>query len=187
MMGRAAASGLAEQDERAIRELIDRLSDSWSRGDAHAYGAEFTEDCDYVAFDGARFRGPSEPRTHLTRLFATVLQGSRLEGGVESIRFIVPGVAVVHWTGSVAYPCQERVRHRRASRQTLVAVRRDGRWQVTAFHNTRVRPVPQEGLGFELASRYIRWRVARVRRRAPVHQGTHGAGWRSSAGCGSSG
>lgn len=151
------------EGEREIRDLIDRLSESWARGDAGSYGAEFTDDCDYVAFDGTRFRGPSEPHAHLARLFDSVLKGTRLEGEVESVRFLTPEVAVVHWTGSVAYPWNKRVRSRRRSRQTLVIVRRDGNWKVAAFQNTRVRPLPQEGIGFELASRLIRWRAARAR------------------------
>jgi uncharacterized protein (TIGR02246 family) len=163
-MSQETQPGASGNDEREIRELVDRLSDSWARGDAQAYGAEFTEDCDYVAFDGVRLRGPTEPHTHLARLFGTVLKDSRLEGEVESVRFAAPDVAVVHWTGSVAYPWQQRVKRRRQSRQTLVVVRRDGRWRATAFQNTRVRPLPQEGLGFELASRFIRWRAARARR-----------------------
>jgi len=162
-MTQQSAPGVTQQDEQEIRELMARLAGSWARGDAQAYGAEFTDDCDYVAFDGTRFRGPTEPHDHLTRLFDTVLQGSRLEGDVESVRFLTPQVAVVHWTGSVAYPWQQRVRRRRQSRQTLVVVRRDGRWQATAFQNTRVRPLPQQGLGFALATRLIRWRAARAR------------------------
>ena len=47
-----------------------------------------------VAFDGTRFRGPSEPEAHLARLFDTVLYGSRLEGEVESVRFVATDVAV---------------------------------------------------------------------------------------------
>jgi uncharacterized protein (TIGR02246 family) len=153
-----------QKDETEIRDLVGRLSDSWARGDAQAYGAEFTHDCDYVAFDGTRFRGPNEPETHLARLFDTVLKDSRLEGEVESVRFVTPDVAVVHWTGSVAYPWQRHVTRRRLSRQTLVLVRRDGRWLATAFQNTRVRPLPQEGVGFKLATRFIRWRAARAQR-----------------------
>jgi uncharacterized protein (TIGR02246 family) len=163
-MNQQPMPGTTDKDEQEIRDLIARLADSWARGDAKAYGAEFTHDCDYVAFDGTRYRGPSEPSTHLARLFDTVLKNTRLEGEVESVRFLTPHVAVVHWTGSVAYPWQQKVRRRRQSRQTLVVVRRDGRWQATAFQNTRVRPLPQRGLGFALATRLIRWRAARARR-----------------------
>ena len=165
-MNEQAALTASEEDEREIRELMDRLSESWARGDAQAYGAEFTEDCDYVAFDGTRFRGPTEPSAHLARLFDTVLKDSRLEGEVESVRFVTPDAAVVHWTGSVAYPWQRRVKRRRLSRQTLVVVRRDGRWRATAFQNTRVKPISQEGVGFELATRFVRWRGARAQRRS---------------------
>jgi len=35
----------------------------------------------------------------------------------------------------------------RDSIQTLVAVKRDGRWQFVAFQNTRVRPMGQNHLG----------------------------------------
>jgi len=122
-MNQQAVPAASQEDESEIAELIGRLSESWSRGDAEAYGAEFTDDCDYVAFDGTRFRGPSEPQAHLARLFDTVLKDSRLEGEVESVLFVAPDVAVVHWTGSVAYPWQRRVRRRRLSRQTLVLVR----------------------------------------------------------------
>ena len=47
------------------------------------------------------------------------------------------------------------------SRQTLVLVRTGGRWLATAIQNTRLRPLPQSGLGFQLAARFIRWRGAR--------------------------
>src|SRR5918994_7036456 len=62
-MNQETAPPASERDEQEIRELMDRLSDSWARGDAQGYGAEFTEDCDYIAFDGTRFRGPTEPQT----------------------------------------------------------------------------------------------------------------------------
>lgn len=32
-----------------------------------------------------------------------MLKDTRLEGEIESVRFLAPQVAVAHWTGSVAY------------------------------------------------------------------------------------
>ena len=60
---------------------------------------------------------------------------------IQTIRLVTPDVAVVHLTGSVVEGWRQRMRRCRLSRQTMVGVRRDGRWQVTAFHNTRVRPM----------------------------------------------
>jgi hypothetical protein len=49
------------------------------------------------------------------------------------------------------------------SRQTMVVVRRDRHWQVTAFHNTRVRPLSTSGPMVELGGRFVRWRTDRAR------------------------
>jgi uncharacterized protein (TIGR02246 family) len=144
-------TGAPAQDEREIRAIVDRMFDAWGRGDAVAYHADLTDDADYVAFDGSRRGKADSIRSHET-LFRTVLYGSRLTGAVESIRFVTPDVAVVHLTGSVIEGWRQQMRRRRLSRQTMVVVRRDGRWQVTAFHNTRVRPLSTSGPMVELAA-----------------------------------
>ena len=149
-------------DEREIRALVDHMFDGWGRGDAAAYHADVTDDADYVSFDGSRRNKADSIRSH-ENLFRTVLYGSRLTGQVESVRFLTPDVAVVHLTGSVVEGWRQRMRQRRLSRQTMVVVRRDGRWQVTAFHNTRVRPLPTTGPMVELGGRFVHWRTDRAR------------------------
>jgi uncharacterized protein (TIGR02246 family) len=151
--------------ERDIHALLHRLAEHWTRNDAAGYASEFTEDSDYVAFDGTHLRGRAANDAHHARLFASVLQGTRMVMEVESVRIIDPAVAVAHATGSVLFPWQPQVTRRRLSRQTYVLVRRDGRWQIEAFHNTRVRPQRTEGKGFELATRLLRLRAAIGRRR----------------------
>jgi uncharacterized protein (TIGR02246 family) len=158
------SSSRARQDEREIRALVDPMFDSWGRGDAAAYPADFTDDADYVSFDGSRRSTADSIRSH-ENLFRTVLYGSRLTGQIESVRFRTPDVAVVHLTGSVVEGWRQRMRRRRLSRQTMVVVRRDGRWQVTAFHNTRVRPLSTSGPMVELGGRFVRWRTDRARRK----------------------
>ncbi len=152
------------QDDREIRAIVDRMFDAWGRGDAAAYHADLTDDADYVAFDGSWRSKADSIRSH-ENLFRTVLYGSRLTGQVESVRFVTPDVAVVHLTGSVVEGWRQRMRRRRLSRQTMVVVRRDGRWQVTAFHNTRVRPLPTTGPMVELGGRFVHWRTDRARRK----------------------
>jgi uncharacterized protein (TIGR02246 family) len=152
------------QDEQQIQAIIDRMFDAWGRGDAAAYHADLTDDADYVAFDGSRRSKADSIRSH-ENLFRTVLYGSRLTGAVEAIRFVPPDVAVVHLTGSVVEGWRQQMRRRRLSRQTMVVVRRDGRWHVTAFHNTRVRPLATSGPMVELGGRFVRWRTNRARRK----------------------
>lgn len=128
-------------DDRQIQELFGRLTQAWTDNDAAAYGACFTEDSDYVSYDGTRATGRLTMQSAHDQLFRGVLAGSALVGDIESIRHVAPGVAIVHGTASVLMPWRSKLPRRRLSRQTLVAVRTDRGWRFTALHNGRVRPV----------------------------------------------
>lgn len=128
-------------DDREIGDLFGRLMQAWTDNDAVAYGSCFTEDSDYVSYDGTRATGRLDMQNAHHRLFRGVLAGSALVGDVESIRHIATGVAIVHGTASVLMPWRSKLPKRRLSRQTLVAVRTDRGWRFTALHNGRVRPV----------------------------------------------
>ncbi|MFD8244309.1 SgcJ/EcaC family oxidoreductase [Nocardia sp. NPDC059691] len=128
-------------DDPALRGLFDNLMQAWTDNDAAAYAALFTEDSDYVSYDGTRAIGRSEHQANHAKLFRGVLAGSALVGDLESIRFISPDAAILHGTASVLMPWRSRLPERRLSRQTLVTVRTDQGWKITALHNGRVRPV----------------------------------------------
>ncbi|MCW3815162.1 SgcJ/EcaC family oxidoreductase [Micromonospora sp. DR5-3] len=132
---------MTEHDRRAIQQLFDRLLQAWTDNDAAAYGACFTEDSDYVSYDGTRAVGRAPMQDAHDRLFRGVLAGSALVGQVESIRLLTADVAIVHGTGSVLMPWRSRLPRRRLSRQTLVAVRTSAGWRFAALHNGRVRPI----------------------------------------------
>jgi uncharacterized protein (TIGR02246 family) len=118
-------------DETAIRSLLARMADAWARGDAEAYAECFTEDSDYVTFNGMHLRGRAENREAHDPLFRSVLKGTRIDPRVEDISFLAPDVALVHTASSA----------RGKSLQTFVIVKRAGQWQVRAFQNTRIRPL----------------------------------------------
>ena len=124
--------------EAAIRYLFSELLDDWGRGDGHAYGSRFTEDADYVAFDGSHTKGRQEISSSHQELFDRWVKGTRLVGSVESVRFLGPEVALVHATGSTVFPGEDKPRPSRDSIQTLVAVKREGAWIFKAFHNSRI-------------------------------------------------
>ena len=132
-------------DEDQIRQLFAEICRTWSAGDADAYGACFTVDCDYVSFDGYWERGREPVVAAHDKLFGGVLYGSRLVGDVEGIRHLGDGVALVHATGSVLVAWRNDLPRSRRTRNTLVVVREGpgsaGRWLCTAIHNGRIRPV----------------------------------------------
>jgi uncharacterized protein (TIGR02246 family) len=134
-------------DERAIRDLFRRLLDDWGRGDGNAYGSRFTEDAEYVAFDGSRTTGRNAIAASHQQLFDKYLQGSRLTGRIESFKFLGPDTALVYATGNTVMRGKTRPSPERASIQTLVAVKNEGEWRFAAFHNSRVRPI-NSGAGF---------------------------------------
>ncbi|WP_244221971.1 SgcJ/EcaC family oxidoreductase [Corallococcus exercitus] len=124
----------------AIRERLLRLYECWNQGDAQAYAACFTEDVDYVAFDGSHIRGRQANAEAHQALFDGVLRGSTLDGEVKSLRFLAPDVALIHTEGVVKLRWQRKAPKGRRSIQTTVAVKREGVWYFTAFQNTRIQP-----------------------------------------------
>jgi uncharacterized protein (TIGR02246 family) len=128
--------------ERApIEALFNGLITAWTRGDADAYGRLFSDDADYVAFDGSHQHGRRAIAESHRALFGGPLRGSRMEGAITDLKFIAPDVAVLHAEGNTAFSWQKGFDPKRRSIQTFVARREGGAWQFVAFHNTRIRPI----------------------------------------------
>lgn len=128
-------------DDQQLRDLFNRMCLAWTNGDARAYGACFTADCDYVSYDGYWERGRDPMVRSHDKLFRGVLSGTALVGEVESIRYLGDDVALVHATGSVLVAWRTRLPKRRRTRNTIVAVRTPDGWCFTAIHNGRIPPV----------------------------------------------
>ncbi|MGE0080219.1 MAG: SgcJ/EcaC family oxidoreductase [Thiohalomonadaceae bacterium] len=129
------------EDEAAVRALYLRLMDGWNNGDAEAFAGPFTEDAHLVAFDGTHFKGRKEIVSFHQPLFDKWLKGTRLVGEVESVRFLGPGVALMHARGGTIMRGKSQPAPEWESIQTLVVVKREGEWRLVAFQNTRVRPM----------------------------------------------
>ncbi|MEZ4453688.1 MAG: SgcJ/EcaC family oxidoreductase, partial [Nannocystaceae bacterium] len=91
-------------DEQSIRAIFEALTAAWDRGDARAYAALFTEDSDYVAFDGTRLRGRVANEEAHRVLFSSFLKDTRLVGELDSVRALGPDAALAHGTGAVVMP-----------------------------------------------------------------------------------
>jgi uncharacterized protein (TIGR02246 family) len=139
-----------QTDEAKIFALFEDLLEDWGRGDGEAYGSRFTEDADYVAFDGMRTRRRREISASHQRLFDKFLKGTHLTGNILSIKFLSPDVALIHATGGTVMRGKTKPSPERDSIQTLVAVREGTEWRFAAFHNSRVRPIGSNAATFLL-------------------------------------
>jgi uncharacterized protein (TIGR02246 family) len=128
-------------DEAAVRALYQQMMDGWNQGSGKAFAAPFADEGDFIAFDGTHFKGRSEIASSHQPLFDKWLKGTRLVGQVTSIRFLSPEVALMHATGGTVMRGKSAPSPERDSIQTLVATKRGGQWRLTAFQNTRIRPI----------------------------------------------
>jgi uncharacterized protein (TIGR02246 family) len=117
-------------DENAIRSLLARLYGAWTRGDGNGYAACFTENADYITFNGMHLRGRAENAELHGALFRTVLKNTKLSAEIEGLELLSSGVALVHTVGS----------GRKKSHQCYVLVKTDAGWLIRSFQNTRVQP-----------------------------------------------
>lgn len=154
---------LSPQDRQAIAQLFHDMYEAWTNNEPKRYAECFEPDADYVAFDGTHIKGRAENERLHRALWNGVLKGTRIEGAPVQLRPLTPDVVLAHATGAVVFPWQRSVPKNRLSIQTLVLVKREGRWLGAAFQNTRVKPMPapdEDSLVVKMFSAYAALRRA---------------------------
>lgn len=159
--------GQQTRDETDIRAVAGRLSGAWTRNDASAFAAEFTEDAEYIGFDGTHATGRDGIAVGYRRLFDGPLKDTSLTSELKEIRFLGPDVALARGASSIRLPWQATMQPRRMTQQTVVLVRHLDRWQIAALHSSRIRQLPTDGPGYTAAT--LAMELGReVARRAPA-------------------
>jgi uncharacterized protein (TIGR02246 family) len=125
-------------DEKALHGLFQELKDGWNQGDGHAYAASFTEDADYIVWNGTYLKGKEAIATAHQHLFETRFRGSQLEGFIRNIRFLRDDIALLHLHGRPQVPGQALPAPEAYSIQTLLAIKQADGWHFTAFQNTLI-------------------------------------------------
>jgi uncharacterized protein (TIGR02246 family) len=117
-----------------IAELMAGLAEAWNRGDATAYAAVFTEDADYITFDGTHTRGREAIESAHRWLFEGPLKGSTMStGGAHTVKPLADGAVLVIAAGGTTADGRHR-----ASTVSFTAVRTPEGWRFASFQNTRV-------------------------------------------------
>jgi uncharacterized protein (TIGR02246 family) len=117
--------------------LFDRLEQAWNQADGDAFGAAFTDDCDFVDIRGTHHQGASSVGHGHQAIFDSIYAGSVIRYRVSSARTIAPGCVLAAATATLDAPGGPTAGVNR-SQVTAVATEQAGGWAIAAFHNTLV-------------------------------------------------
>ena len=124
-------------DEAAIRTLYQQMTDGWNKGSGQAFAATYTDDSDFIGFDGTYMKGRQQIASFHQMLFDKFLKGSCLIGKIRSIRFVTNYIAIMIAVSGTVMAGQSDIEPERNSIHTIVAVKRDSNWHFAAFQNSR--------------------------------------------------
>ncbi|MFB6614546.1 SgcJ/EcaC family oxidoreductase [Streptomyces sp. NPDC085524] len=134
-------AGADRADGEAVCATLDALTAAWGRGDAEAYGRQFTEEATYTTYVGSHYEGRSDITEGHRALFKDFVKDTKLAAAYLDLRFLGKDAAILtgrgdDYTGSRPAPAEL------TKVQTYTLVRdTDGAWRIAAFHNTQRRNV----------------------------------------------
>jgi uncharacterized protein (TIGR02246 family) len=124
-----------------IQNLYQKKIYGWNIGDAAKFAQPYSEDADFIGFDGTHLKGKQQIISFHEMLFDKFVKGIRLVGKVKHIRFPVPSIAIVIGISGTIERGHNRINPERNSVHTIVAVKDDHLWKFTSFQNTRAQYV----------------------------------------------
>lgn len=122
-------------DEIAVRTLYRAILDGWNSQRADGFAAPFTADGEVIGFDGSEMIGRAEIASTLGQIFADHRTAPYVSK-VRSVRLLSPDTAVLRAIAGMVPPGQSDLNPAVNAQQTVVAVKRDGRWRVALFQTT---------------------------------------------------
>jgi uncharacterized protein (TIGR02246 family) len=129
-------------DQIAILGIEARWEAAWNRHDVAAMASDFAPDADVINLAGEWFKGREPFRKSLEELHSDKVKGSVWKTEDTQIKFLTPGIAIVHVTVSshgdrnpdgTPMPARHAILSR-------VVVKRGGRWLIVASHATNIVP-----------------------------------------------
>jgi uncharacterized protein (TIGR02246 family) len=141
--------------EETVRGLYERLLERWNERDARGMAGLFAIEGNLVGFDGSSVNGRMPIEDHLGPIFRDH-PTPRFVAKVREIRCLAPKVMLLRAAAAMVAPGAGDINPALNAIQSLVAVRRDGNWQVQLFQNTPAafhgRMAEAEALSEELRS-----------------------------------
>jgi uncharacterized protein (TIGR02246 family) len=135
-------------ESAAVKALVQTETDAWNRGHAKAFAARFAPDGSFTNVIGMVSNGKEAFEQRHAAILKTIFKGSVLRQSNENLRFVRPDVAILNinteMTGFVEAPPVVRTERDNVIRTKLemVLLKERGEWQITAYHNVAITPLP---------------------------------------------
>jgi uncharacterized protein (TIGR02246 family) len=125
------------EDEKAIRQIVQNVTEAWAAGDGVKYADNFTDDVDYTVWNGHRINGREENIKGHQEIFDTFYKGTNVQFEITKLRFLSDDVATVHLRGKM-YRNGQRVEDVPTVVPLMVLKKENGSWKITVFQNTPI-------------------------------------------------
>ena len=128
------------KDRKAVEAQIDAFIRSWNRHDFSDMKNYVADDCDFVNVVGMHWKGREEIQYAHQAYHEKFFKNTPMEKLRVTVRFLKPDVAIVHllWHIGAFTPPDGSVRGDNDDLATIVLVKRNGRWMITAVENVEV-------------------------------------------------
>ena len=147
LLAGSIAAAQSKPDDDAIRNILDNEITTWNQGDTDGYSKRFAVDGTFTSVPGMFFTGQRAFRDRHEVIFKGPMRGTTLRQEVVSLRFLTPDVAIcetITWvsdfkSGAPPYLHLD-AKGRLRTRLLQVMTKRNGEWQIVAYHNVDIKP-----------------------------------------------
>ena len=146
-----------DNNEAAIRGLVDIFVEGWNAADGTKLASAFRADADFTAITGLHAHGRDVIARGHDEILSTIYRGTRNAGEVESILFLRPDVAVVNVKFTVRGEDESPAFGIPYTSAGIIATKEHGAWAIAVFRNMvpfarpMAGPVEQEFSGAKTA------------------------------------
>jgi uncharacterized protein (TIGR02246 family) len=121
--------------ESETRALYDRLIEAWNKRNARDYALLFASNGSIVGFDGSQVNGQIEIGAHVSEIFSHHQTASYVTI-VREVRSVTSDVTLLRANAGMVPPGKDDLNPELNAVQSVVAVRKSGKWEIALVQNT---------------------------------------------------
>jgi len=121
--------------ESAARDLYQRLIEAWNKRNARDYALLFASNGSVVGFDGSQVNGQLEIGAHLSEIVSHH-QTAAYVTIVREVRPLSSDVTLLRANAGMIPPGKDDLEGDLNAVQSMVAVRKNNKWEIALFQNT---------------------------------------------------